>query len=135
MAGRCAHLIEGASRARYIDGGRLVYQIGSDVFVARFDVRTLVLSEAGRVRAVFSHITCAVVGRYSRRPHLSACGRRGRARLSGCPATAPSNPCRCPLDNYIYPTISPSGDRVAVIVEGDALRSDAWTYDLRYDRG
>ncbi len=129
--GPLRNVIEGATRARYIDGGQLVYQIAGDVFVARFDVRTLVLSERRPVRDGVSPM-----------PRAQSWAATGDV-LIYQPAVASARtlvwvsrdgtiePISAPPHNYIYPAISPLGDRLAVIVQDDALRSDAWTYDLR----
>jgi hypothetical protein len=125
------NVIEGASRARYIDGGRLVYQIGGDVFVARFDVRTFALSDRRPVRDGVSPIPRAQSWAATADVLIYQPAVASARTLVWVSRDGTIEPLSAPPHNYIYPAISPLGDRLAVIVQDDALRSDAWTYDLR----
>jgi len=131
-SGRSHDLIEGAILARYIDGGWLAYQIGSDVFVSRFDVRALVLSSERRrvVDGVFFWLRgrawTANADVFIYQPDAATKGMLVWVSRDGTHRdTLPMPP-----DNYEGPNISPSGDRIALLVRTDGL-TDAWTYDLR----
>jgi DNA-binding SARP family transcriptional activator/Tol biopolymer transport system component len=122
-------LIEGAILARYIDGGWLVYQIASDLFVSRFDVRTLALS--GRMRLV-EGVHFWLRGRawavnadiLVYQPRVDTRGTLVRVSRDGTRDTLSAPP-----DNYEGLNLSPSGDRIALLVR-DGTQTDAWTYDL-----
>ena len=121
-------LVEGANLARYIDGGWLAYQIGDELFVSRFDVNTLALSEPTRVAEVYpwlggrSWAANADVLVYQ--PKVET--RRTLVRVSrdGTRDTLSTHP-----DYYEGLDISPSGDRIATVVHDGGL-TDVWTFDL-----
>jgi hypothetical protein len=124
-------VIEGAIRARYIHDDWLMYQMGGDVFVARFDVRTLALSGRRLVRDGVSPIPqgqswAATADVLVYQPAVASA-----RTLVWVSRDGTRKPLSAPPADYAYPAISPLGDRVAAIVQDAARLSDPWTYDLR----
>ena len=121
-------LVEGANLARYIDGGWLAYQIGEELFVSRFDVNTLELSEPRRVAEVYPRLggrswaanarVLVYEPKVETRRTLVRVARDGRRDTLSVRA-----------DYYNGLDLSPSGDRVATVVE-NGLLADVWTFDL-----
>ena len=125
-------LIEGARLARYIKGGWIAYQMDEDVFVARFDVRTLaVSSERRRVLEVVPWMTAtrAWAANADVFIYQPAVERKNSLVWVSRDGTRDSLPA--PPDNYEAPNISPSGGSVAVMVRPATRRTDSWIYDLR----
>jgi serine/threonine-protein kinase len=122
-------IIEGASRARFIGGGRLMYQIGADVFVAKFDVRTFVRSGQTRVvSGVLGNIPIAWAVAGDVVVYIPA--QETTSALVWVSREGAPEPTSAPNAAYNLPTISPNGDRVALRIVNDAGLSDVWIYDV-----
>jgi Tol biopolymer transport system component len=120
-------LVEGANHARYIDGGWLAYQIGGDLFVSRFDVNTLALSEPNRVAEVnpsFGRSWAANAHILVYQPKVETRSTLVRVSRDGTRDTLSAPP-----DNYDGLDLSPSGDRIVTLVRDGGLY-DVWTFDL-----
>jgi DNA-binding SARP family transcriptional activator/Tol biopolymer transport system component len=121
-------VVEGANLARYIDGGWLAYQIGSDLFVARFDVSTLALSEPTRVAEVSARLGgrswAANADVLVYEPKVETRSTLVRVSRDGTRDTLSAPP-----DYYLELDLSPSGDRIATVVRDGGL-TDVWTFDL-----
>jgi DNA-binding SARP family transcriptional activator/Tol biopolymer transport system component len=120
-------LVEGANLARYIDGGWLAYQIGSDLFVSRLDVNTFALSEPNRVAEVNpssgrSWAANARVLLYQ--PKVETRSMLVRVSRDGTRDTLSAR-----ADNYDGLDLSPSGDRIVTLVRDGGLY-DVWTFDF-----
>ena len=129
LGGGAARLVLDRARfARYLGNGRLIYEVDGDLFTARFDLHSLVVSEPTRVLAAVAlhpggrawDATSNVLVYRPRTSRALVWVRRDglRTRLG------------LPSKDYSTPVLSPGGDRVAVIV-GDDERSDVWIGDLR----
>ena len=129
LGGGAARLVLDRARfARYLGNGRLIYEVDGDLFTARFDLRSLVVSEPTRVLAAVAlhpggRAWDATSNVLMYRPRTSRAlvwvRRDGLGTRLGLPSK-----------DYSNPVLSPGGDRVAVIV-GDDERSDVWIGDLR----
>lgn len=121
-------LIEGANLARYIDGGWLAYQIGTDLFVSRFNVNTLALSEAMRVAEVYPRLGgrswAANADVLVYQPKVETKSMLVRVSRNGTRDTLSAPP-----DYYLELDLSPSGDRIVTVVRDGGL-TDVWTFDL-----
>lgn len=121
-------LVEGANLARYIDGGWLAYQIGDDLFVSRFDVSALALSEPTRVAEVYPRLDgrswAANADVLVYQPKVETRSTLVRVSRDGTRDTLSAPP-----DYYLELDLSPSGDRIATVVRDGGL-TDVWTFDL-----
>jgi Tol biopolymer transport system component/tRNA A-37 threonylcarbamoyl transferase component Bud32 len=121
-------VLDRARGARYLGNGRLIYEIEGELFTARFDVNTLVVSEPIRV-----------LGGVIRHPNSSGWAAAGavlvyRPAVSRVLVWVRRDGLRTrlalPPKDYSTPKLSPAGDRVAVAA-ADRDRSDVWIGDLR----
>ena len=120
-------LVEGANLARYIDGGWLAYQIGSDLLVSRFNVNTLALSEPTRVAEVYplgGRPWAVHAGVLVYQPKAETRSTLVRVSRNGTLDTLSTR-----TEFYDGLDISPSGDRIATVVHDGGL-TDVWTFDL-----
>jgi serine/threonine-protein kinase len=129
-SGMVTTLIPGASLARYLGDGQLVYQVDNTLMLADFDPVGLRLSNARTIidgvfisagGAAWSIAGDTLVYRPAEPP---------RRRLAWIDRTGRSTPVDTEPRNFQNPRISQAGDRVVVTVQGLAASVDLWLLDL-----
>ena len=128
-------LAQGATNARYLPTGHLVYARGQTLMAAPFDAQRLELTGAavpildGVMRANSSGPSSQwgfsrsgslvyVPGNISSEAELVWVDRRGTAQ-----------PLRVPVRDYAIPRLSPDGGRLAITIFEN--KPDIWVYDVR----
>ena len=131
-------LVEGGTYPRYLRGGYLLYMRGGTLMAAPFDLVNLRLTAApvpvveGIGQSLDSgaaHYSVASngslvyvpTGSWQQAETLVWEDRRGTIQAT-----------RAPPSNFIFPSLSPDGNRLAVAVEGP--RSQIWVYDISSER-
>jgi len=128
-------LIEGASLARYMGDQRLVYQKGSDLYVARFDVSALQSTDAWRLVSGVVAASPAYVGAtWAMSEDVLVYGTTTGPTSSFVWVDRNGRSQRLPTAERFYYSVklSPNGERVAVLIN-DGQKQDVWTYDLTQD--
>jgi serine/threonine-protein kinase len=121
-------LLRGASRARYVQSGHLIYTVGQTLYAVAFDAARLELhgdpvqmatGVSGSEFSVSDDGTLVYfTGRDSRGNSLVWVNRQGQ-----------EEPLAAPPRGYIFPRLSPDSTRVALDVQG--APRDIWTWDVR----
>ena len=128
-------LVEGGSDARYVPTGHLVYALGDGLFALPFDIDTLTTTSGpvsmveGVVRAGLSASANYAISEGGALFHMA-----GRATADGLllwvDRTGGVEAVRTiPPNEFSTPRLSPDGNRVLVVAEGDAR-----IYDLASGR-
>jgi len=124
-------IIDDASHARYLGNGALVYQRGRSLFLTAFDPKTLTAAGAGT--PLFSDLT---PGPNSARSIWAAGGdvlvyrpRNENLRFVWVTRNGSELSLPGPERPYSSPSLSPSGDRIAMEI-GDDGKFDIWLFDL-----
>ena len=132
--GERKEILKGASMARYIPTGHLVFSRGGVLFAVPFDPSSLtvhgtstplVQNVSGDPTTGAANFAISSNGTLAYIPGLFDLANRTLALLSadGSVSTFPA-----PLRSYMEPSISPDGRQVAVIV-GSGKDEDIWVYD------
>jgi serine/threonine-protein kinase len=131
-------IIRGATSARYLPSGHLVYTTGSTMFAVPFDVETLetrgtavpVLDDMASDSAGIGQFD---VSRDGTLVYRKASG-SGRPTVSfrWLDVTGAQEPLQTRPGVYLYPRLSPDGKRIAMVIsEGGS--QDVWVYDMQRD--
>ena len=130
-------LIEGASFARYIGGGKLVYQRGTNLYVADLDARALRATGERRLISGVTALDARIIPFGA--PWALSDDILVYAAASGAANTlvwvdrdGRSQPLVARPELYGGPSISPDGKRAAVAIL-NGTRSDVWLYDFAQD--
>jgi hypothetical protein len=128
-------LLERGRDARYVPSGHLVYELDGSLFAAGFDARNLRVTSApvsvveGVLRASAASTANFAVTDSGTLVYVAA-GSAAKAPLSWVDRTGKVETIdSMPADAYVWPRLSPEGDRVLVLVDGDA-----WVFDLATGR-
>jgi tRNA A-37 threonylcarbamoyl transferase component Bud32/WD40 repeat protein len=124
-------LLEGGSDARYVASGHIAYALDDGLLAVAFDARSLRVT-SGPVSMVqgLSRARTAASANYAVTDDGSlyylAAGRKDTAPLGWVDRTGRVEVIEAiPPNEYQWPRLSPAGDRLLVLAEGDA-----WIYDL-----
>src|SRR5262249_6837210 len=133
-------LVEGASDARYLPTGHLLYAVAGTMVAAPFDATSLTIT--GPAVPVIAGVRRSVPGQATAASHVAVSENGTLAYIPGPASTsAPmfsllmsdgrSDPVRLHIDPaaYVQPRVSPNGSVLAV-GRDDGENSDIWTYDL-----
>ena len=112
---------------RYAPSGHIVYSLEESLMAAPFDLRTLAVT--GPAVAVIDGVQPWQYS-FSRTGSLAYVPRSvpGTVRLVWVDRKGAEDPVPAPAHKYVFPRISPDGQRLAVAVEEPD--SQIWTYDL-----
>src|SRR5262245_46973539 len=138
--GRRRVLIEGASDARYLPTGHLVYAVAGTMYAVPFDASALEVT--GTAVPVIDGVRRSTPGQPTSASHVASSANGTLTYLPG-PATSATtisnlvvggvdrDPVRLkiPPAAYSQPRVSPDG-RMLAVGRNDGNRSDIWTYDL-----
>jgi serine/threonine-protein kinase len=130
-------ILQGASRARYLASGHLVYAQGPDLLAAPFDLERLAI--AGTPVVVVRGLSEGSLEEGSRFAAADdgtlvyvAARRSDERRLVWVDRSGAESPLGAPPNSYSFPALSPNGSRIAVKVTetGVAARTgDVWIYE------
>jgi serine/threonine-protein kinase len=130
-------VFEGASLARYVDTGHLVFGREGFLFAVPFDIDRLEVAGTpvpvveGVMGARNSGAVYAAVARNGLLAYVAGVPATRRATLTWHFLDGRSEPLAgAPIDAYIDPAVSPDGRRIAVAVAGDSGSFDIWVYDV-----
>ncbi|MBA3884706.1 MAG: serine/threonine-protein kinase [Acidobacteria bacterium] len=128
-------ILTGASMARYVPSGHLVFARGSILYAVRFDPERLetrgtpvILAQdiAGDSTTGAAHFTFSQSGTFAYVPGTSE---RAASRLVWVNRAGEQDPLQLPGGIYYDPKLSPDGRRIAMVsVTGG--HSDIWMYDV-----
>jgi eukaryotic-like serine/threonine-protein kinase len=144
--GRRSTLVRGGSDARYLPTGHLVYAVGDTLFAVLFDGRRLqvrgapvaVVDGVGRpgnpvtaTGAAFFDVSAQGTLVYARSGAASFLRALDNERntLVWVDRQGREEPLSAPPRAYVYPRISPQGDRLALDIRD--REQDVWIWDLR----
>ena len=144
--GRRTHVLSGGSDGRYVPTGHLVFANALDLFAVRFDPNTLqisgtqvsVVSGIGRPGnpavgsgAAFYAVSSEGTLVYARAgsPGFLASDDAPRNSLVWVDRQGREEPFGAPLGEYVYPRISPDGQRVALDIRSQL--QDVWIWDTK----
>jgi serine/threonine-protein kinase len=129
-------VFEGASFARYVETGHLVFGREGLLFAVPFDIDQLTATGAslpvveGVMGARTSGAVYASIAQNGLLAYLEGTPTTRRATLNWHYLDGRTEPAGAPVDGYIDPVISPDGRTIAVSISGDSGKFDIWTYDI-----
>ncbi|TDI31105.1 MAG: serine/threonine-protein kinase, partial [Acidobacteria bacterium] len=131
-------LFKGASMARYLPTGDLVFAREGFLFAVPFDIKELkttgtpvpVLENLrGSRPSGLAYVDFAKNGTMA---YIEGTPESPRGRLSWRNMDGTTEALNAPADRYVQPALSPDGTRIALAIAGD-FRFDIWTYDIPRD--
>jgi hypothetical protein len=129
-SGAVATLIPGASLATYLGANEMLYQAGSTLMLADFDPSALTVTRPRKVIDGVYMTTNSANWAVARDTIVYRPVETPRRRLVWVDRSGRIMPIETELRNFAHPSISPSGDRVAVSIHGQGATSDTWILDL-----
>jgi len=133
--GKRQTVLEGASMARYVPSGHLVFAREGFLFAVPFDIERLerrgnpvpVVENVMGMRS--SGVVHMAFSRNGLLAYLAGAPRSRRSRLVWRYGDGRSEPAADPVAGYVNPRFSPDRKRVAVEIEGETT-FDIWTWDV-----
>jgi len=128
-------VLEGASMARYVPSGHLVFGREGFLFAVPFDIDSLeirgkpvpVMENVMGMRS--SGVVHAGFARNGLMAYIAGAPRSRQSRLVWRGRDGSTEPLAAPVAGYLNPRISPDRKQIAIQVEG-AASFDVWTYDI-----
>ena len=131
-------VLEGASMAKYVPTGHLLFGRGGFLFAVPFDIGSLetrgnpvpvvenVMGNSG------SGVVNADIGRNGVLAFISATRQSRQSRLVWRTRDGAKDPLGAPPDSYLTPTLSPDRKRIAIMLRNEN-NFDIWTYQIEQD--
>jgi len=137
-SGERSTILRGASMARYVSTGHLIFAREGFLFAIPFDIKTLetngtavpVVENVMGMRS--SGVVHAGIASNGLLAYISGTPRSRESRLVWRHRDGRSDPVPAAVAGYVSPHLSPDHKRIAVGVEGDST-FDIWTYDIERD--
>jgi serine/threonine-protein kinase len=127
-------ILTGASSARYVPTGHIIYAARGTLLAARFDLERLEIVGEG-VQVVEQVVTKLVSGEVSvgvslngTLAYLYGVGAGSQRSLAWIDRDGREEPIVAPMRGYVYPSLSPDGTRVALDIRDQ--ENDIWIWDL-----
>jgi serine/threonine-protein kinase len=131
-------VLRGASMARYVPTGHLMFAREGFLFAVRFDIKTLETlgSPVPVVETVMgmrsSGVAHAAVADSGLLAYVSGTPQSRESRLVWKHRDGKSEPLPSAVAGYVGPTLSPDRKQIAVAIEGEST-FDIWIYDIERD--
>jgi len=131
-------VLRGASMARYVPTGHLIFAREGFLFAVKFDIKTLAI-EGSPVPVVenvmgmrSSGVVHAGVATNGLLAYISGSPRSRESRMVWRRRDGRSEPLPAAVAGYVSPSLSPDGQQIAVGLEGETT-FDIWTYNIGRD--
>ena len=131
-------VLRGASMARYVPTGHLIFAREGFLFAVPFDIKTLetrgsavpVVENVMGMRS--SGVVHAAVASNGLLSYISGTPQSRESRMVWRHRDGRSDPLPAAVAGYVAPNLSPDRKQIAVGIEGDTT-FDVWTYDIERD--